>query len=155
MQEPAHGYALHQRAEEEVGRIWYMGISNVYGTLKDLEEAGQVESSRDAASYPPRNVYRITTEGREAFLSWLREPVLAVRDMRVELLAKLYFFHALELEGVEALLDAQESLCTARLEQLEQRSAQGPQDEFERLVSDFRRYHIHASLDWLRALERE
>ena len=27
---PKHGYDLHQRVEEELGQIWYMGISNVY-----------------------------------------------------------------------------------------------------------------------------
>jgi DNA-binding PadR family transcriptional regulator len=155
MQEPAHGYALHQRAEEELGRIWYMGISNVYGTLKGLEETGKVHSSRDEGSYPPRKVYHITAEGRQAFLAWVREPVPAVRDMRVELLAKLYFFYALNLEGREALLSAQEAWCRERLEQLEQGSAQGPRDEFERLVSGFRRHRVQATLDWLCALERE
>jgi DNA-binding PadR family transcriptional regulator len=153
MEEPAHGYALHQRVEEELGRIWYVGISNVYGTLKDLEEAGQVESCRDEDTYPARKVYGITADGRESFLAWVREPVLAIRDMRVELLAKLYFFDLLELEGVEALLEAEEGFCRAQLEQLAERNTD-PQDRFERLVSDFRRHRIQATMDWLRKLER-
>jgi DNA-binding PadR family transcriptional regulator len=155
MQEPAHGYALYQRAEEELGRIWYMGMSNVYGTLKDLEEAGQVESSRDETSYPPRTVYRITDKGREGFMAWVREPVPAIRDMRVELLAKLYFFCALDLDGMGILLESQEAYCREKLEELERSSIQGPQGEFGRLVSDFRRHCIQATLDWLRGLEKE
>jgi DNA-binding PadR family transcriptional regulator len=155
MQEPAHGYALHRRADEELGRIWYIGMSNVYGTLRSLRETGEVESSPEEGSYPPRKVYHITTRGRKSFMAWVREPVPAVRDMRVELLAKLYFFHTLGLEGLEALLDAQEALCRERLEQLEQRTAQDPQDGFELLVSDFRRHRIQATLDWLRTLRRE
>jgi DNA-binding PadR family transcriptional regulator len=155
MQEPAHGYALHQRAEEGLGRIWYIGMSNVYGTLKDLEEAGQVESAREEGSYPQRKVYRITAEGRRSFMAWVRQPVLAVRDMRVELLAKLYFFCALDLEGMEALLDAQAAWCRERLGQLEQRMALGIEDDFERLVSNFRRHRIRATLDWLEKLRRE
>jgi DNA-binding PadR family transcriptional regulator len=154
MQDSAHGYALHQRAEEELGRIWYIGISNVYGTLKDLEETGQVRSSRDEEGYPPRKVYRITAKGRENFLAWVREPVPAVRDMRVELLAKLYFFHTLGLEGREDFLDAQEAWCRERLEYLEQDTVQRPHDQFERMVSDFRRHRIQATLDWLRGLEK-
>jgi DNA-binding PadR family transcriptional regulator len=154
MQEPAHGYALHQRAEVELGRIWYMGISNVYGTLKDLEQRGEVASSRDEASYPPRKVYSITEAGCQRFLTWVREPVPAVRDQRVELLAKIYFFYTLNLEGLEALLVAQETLCRERLHQVEHRAAQEPQDAFGRAVSDFRRLRIQATIDWLRTLER-
>ena len=45
MQGPMHGYDLHRRAESELGRIWYMGLSNVYGALKRLEQTGQVEST--------------------------------------------------------------------------------------------------------------
>ncbi|MGD2146852.1 MAG: helix-turn-helix transcriptional regulator [Anaerolineae bacterium] len=154
MQEPAHGYALHQRAEEELGRIWYIGISNVYGTLKDLEETGEVASSRDEASYPPRKVYRITEAGRERFVAWVREPVAAVRDQRVELLAKIYFFYALKLEGLETLLEAQEALCRERLHHIEQRASEEPQDAFGKAVSDFRRLRIQATIDWLRTVER-
>ena len=66
MQNPAHGYALHRRAEEELGSIWYMGISNVYGSLKDLEGRGEVESTRDDESYPPRKVYAMSfDQGRQ------------------------------------------------------------------------------------------
>ncbi len=155
MQGAAHGYALHQRAEEELGRIWYMGMSNVYGTLKGLEEAGQVESTLDEDSYPPRKIYAIRPAGRDSFLAWIREPVEAVRDMRVELLAKLYFFHTLGLSGMAPLLEAQRAVCRERLEELEQTAAEGSSDEFDRIVSGFRRRRIEASIDWLRECERQ
>jgi len=153
MQGAAHGYALHQRAEEELGRIWYMGMSNVYATLKDLEEAGHVESTLDEESYPPRKVYAITPVGRAAFLAWVRDPVEAVRDIRVEFLAKLYFYHTLELDDALSLLRAQAALCRERLEELEQRAA-GSSDRFGCIVSDFRRRRILSSIEWLRACER-
>ncbi|MGD2143609.1 MAG: PadR family transcriptional regulator [Anaerolineae bacterium] len=149
MQGPAHGYALHRRADEELGRIWYMGISNVYGTLKDLEQAGLVESTSDPDGYPPRKVYSITGAGAEDFMAWVREPVPAVRDMRVEFLAKLYFFRTLNLEGVELLMDAQEAFCRERIASLEQRASDEEPDDFDRMVSDFRLKRIQASLDWL------
>ena len=153
MQGPAHGYALHQRAESELGRIWYMGMSNVYGTLKDLEEGGQVESTLDEESYPPRKIYTITSDGRESFLTWVREPVPAIRDMRVEFLAKLYFFHTLRLEEADALLKAQRVVCQEQLEDVERRADGRSNDAFESIVTDFRRRRIQASVDWLRACE--
>jgi DNA-binding PadR family transcriptional regulator len=153
MQGPAHGYALHERAEEELGRIWYMGKSNVYGTLKQLQQAGHVESTLDDASYPPRKVYTITTEGCASFDAWVREPVPAIRDMRVEFLAKLYFFQTLELDGVGVLLEGQKRSCRERLHQLGL-EAGGMRDAFERAVNGFRQRRIEATLDWLESVER-
>ncbi len=161
MQGPAHGYALHDRAEDELGRIWYMGMSNVYGTLKQLGEAGHVESTLDDGTYPPRKVYSVTPAGCARFRAWVREPVPAMRDMRVEFLAKLYFFHTLELGGVDALLEAQKDVCRQRLDQLAQgrrpspRAEGGTEDPFERIVDAFRRRRIEASLEWLELVKRE
>ena len=154
IQGPAHGYALHDRAEEELGRIWYMGMSNVYSTLKDLEGAERVKSTLDDESYPPRKVYSITPAGRRSFLDWVREPVPAMRDMRVEFLAKLYFFHTLRLDGMAALLEAQRNACLKQLGNLQQ-GGETPSDLFECMVTDFRRRRIQASLDWLTVVERE
>jgi DNA-binding PadR family transcriptional regulator len=154
MQGPAHGYLLHDRAEDELGRIWYMGMSNVYGTLKQLEKAGHVESTLDDEGYPPRKVYSITSAGRSEFYGWVREPVEAIRDMRVEFLAKLYFFRALNLEGLGELVEAQKSICRDRLDQLARRAA-SRQDPFELMVDGFRRRRIEAALEWLELVERE
>jgi DNA-binding PadR family transcriptional regulator len=154
MQGPAHGYALHDRAQDDLGRIWYMGMSNVYGTLKDLENAAHVESTLEDDSYPPRKVYSITPEGRETFLAWVQAPVPAMRDVRVEFLAKLYFFHTLQLHDLEGLLDAQREACVERLKELGSRASE-PIDAFDRVVTDFRRRRIEACLDWLSAAESE
>ncbi len=149
VQEPRHGYALHRHAEQELGRIWYMGISNIYGTLKELEEMGHVESTLDDQQYPPRKVYRVTSAGREAFMTWVREAVPAIRDMRVAFLAKLYFFHTLGLDDVSDLIAAQEAFCRERLGQLMSGASQPGRDQFDHLVFEFRRRRIEATLDWL------
>jgi PadR family transcriptional regulator AphA len=151
-----HGYDLHRRVEDELGIVWYMGISNVYGALKRLEQASRVESTLSPQEgRPPRKVYRITPAGEQSFLDWVRRPVPTMRDMRVEFPAKLYFFHLLGLEGIGELVAAQEAVCRARVEWLEQKIAQcGPQD-FNRLVFDFRRRQIEAILDWLQVCREE
>lgn len=154
MQGSAHGYALHERADEELGRIWYMGISNVYGTLKQLEEAGHVEVALDEEGYPPRKVYSITQGGRERFLTWVRAPVPAIRDMRVEFLAKLYFFRTLRLDDLDALVEEQKRVCERRLEELAQDGGETP-DDFDCAVREFRRLRVKASLDWLCAVRKD
>lgn len=156
MQGPMHGYDLHRRVEDELGLVWYMGISNIYGALKRLEQGGQVESTLSPqASRPPRKVYRITPAGEQSFLDWVRRAVPTMRDMRVEFPAKLYFFRALGLEGVDGLIAAQETICRERVEQLEQNTAQCSPHDFDRLVYDFRRRQIEAILDWLQFCQEE
>ncbi len=156
MQEPVHGYDLYQRVEDELGVVWYMGISNIYGALKRLEHAGQVEFTLSPQEgRPPRKVYRITSAGERSFLDWVRQSVPTMRDMRVEFLAKLYFFRALGLEGVGGLIAAQEAVCRERVERLERSAAQCGRRDFNRLVYDFRRRQVEAILDWLQMCREE
>lgn len=155
-QGPMHGYDLHRRVKDELGVVWYMGISNIYGALKRLEQAGYVESILSPQeSRPSRKVYHITPAGEQSFLEWMRRPVPAMRDLRVEFLAKLYFFRTLGLGGVEDLITAQEATCRERVERLEQSAARCDPHDFNRLVYDFRRRQIEAILDWLQAYRRE
>ena len=150
IQDAMHGYDLHQRVEEELGRVWYMGMSNLYATLKRLEDAGHVEVTlAPQENYPARKVYHVTPEGRERFMEWVRKPIPSMRDLRVEFLAKLYFFHILELEGGAELITAQEAVCRERLARLERSVEAVPPDDFDHLVFDFRRRQIRAILDWL------
>ena len=151
-----HGYDLHRRVEEELGQIWYMGISNVYSALKRLEQPGQVESTfSPQENRPPRKVYHITDAGRKSFLDWVRRPVSTIRDMRVEFPAKLYFFHTLGLDGSRDLLMAQEIICRERVEQLEQGIARCEPHSLDRLVLDFRKRQIEAIIEWLTFCQEE
>lgn len=152
MVEPTHGYDLHRRAEEELGRVWRVGLSNLYAALKRLEESGTVEFTLNAQEdRPDRKIYRITPRGRERFLTWIQEPISSMRDMRVIFPAKLYFFHRLGLEGVEELVSAQEAVCRERLDRLNASAERYPPDDFNQLVFDFRRRQLEAILDWLQA----
>jgi DNA-binding PadR family transcriptional regulator len=156
IQDPMHGYDLHQRVEEELGRIWYVGMSNLYAALKRLEEADQVEVMlMDQESYPPRKVYHVTSAGRQRFLEWVREPIPSMRDMRVEFPAKLYFFRLLDLAGRDGLITAQEAVCRERLDRLEESARAIPPNDFNQLVFDFRRRQIEAILDWLATCRSE
>jgi DNA-binding PadR family transcriptional regulator len=155
-QEAAHGYDLHQAVQDELGEVWYMGLSNVYRALGQMEACGEVEVTVvPQDDRPARKVYHITPLGRQSLLSWLRRPIPSMRDMRVEFPAKLYFFRRLELEGAEDLIAAQEATCRSRMEMLEQRAAECPPGDFNRLVFDFRRRQIAAIVEWLQVCREE
>jgi len=150
IQKPMHGYDLHQQAKAELGDIWYMGISNIYGTLKRLEKNAWVESTLvPQENHPSRKVYQITPSGEQGFLDWLHNPILTMRKMRVEFPTKLYFFRTLNLKGVNDLITTQETFCREQADKLKQQAAQRDPHDLVRLVFDFRRYQIEAIITWL------
>ena len=156
MQGPMHGYDLHRRAKEDLGRIWHMGISNIYGALKRLEEANHVESTLSPQdNRPARKIYRITRAGRKSFRDWVRQPAPNIQHLRVEFLAKLYFLHTLGMKGVDELITAQKTVCQERIAQLERSATERPSQDFDRLVFDFRHRQIEAILSWLEMCRKE
>jgi len=150
IQKPMHGYDLHQQAKAELGDIWYMGISNIYGALKRLEKNAWVESTLvPQESHPSRKVYQITPDGERSFLDWLHTPIITMRKTRVEFPTKLYFFRTLGLEGVDDLIATQETFCQNQVERLKQKAAQRDPHDLVRLTFDFRRCQIKAIITWL------
>ena len=146
---PKHGYELHQEFERELGWVWEMGRSQLYAGLRQLAEQGLVDVHEEPqAKHPPRKVYHITPSGREMFLSWLRQPTPYLNRIRLELLARLYFFRRLELDGVEQLVAAQKAICHTRADSLASAAAE-EQDAFRRLVLQFRQGQVEAVIGWL------
>lgn len=148
-----HGYRIHQRFASGPGRVWYTGMSQLYALLKSLEARGYVASSVEPQERrPAKKVFSLTPDGRKAFLKWVREPVTHIRDMRLELLAKLVVMKELRLPGIEKLLGAQRKACRQLLEEARKRVADGG-DGLDRLISRFRIGQIEAVLGWLEECE--
>jgi PadR family transcriptional regulator AphA len=155
LSQPRHGYELYQEFSRELGCVWQMGRSQLYAQLKALEEEGLLTSHTEPQpNRPPRKVYHLTSEGRETFDEWLHQPTPYLRTIRVEFLARLYFFRRLSLPGLEELVDEQKAVCRDQMWRFE-RIADRIDDEFRRLVLDFRRGQLEATVVWLdRCLER-
>jgi PadR family transcriptional regulator AphA len=149
-----HPYELHQEFERELGQVWRVGQSKLYAQLKLLEQAGLVAAQTEPQpNRPPRNVHHITPAGQKAFLNWLYQPTMHVRHIRLEFLARLYFFRRLGSPGLEQLVADQKALLQSRVESLS-RAAAETDDEFWRLVLEFRRGEMEAVIRWLdRCLE--
>ena len=154
--QPSHGYELYQEFSRELGCVWQMGRSQLYAQLKALEEGGLVTSHTEPQpNRPPRKVYDLTAKGRQAFDEWLHQPTPYLRTIRVEFLARLYFFRRLSLPGLERLVAEQKAVCRDQSWRFK-RIAARTDDEFRRLVLDFRRGQLEATVAWLdRCLERQ
>lgn len=149
MNEARHGYHLYQEYQDTLSSIWQVGQSKFYAALNRLEDAGLLTSTtEDHLGRPARRVYAITAAGRRQFLDWVYRPVMPIRAIRVEFVAKLRFFQLLQLDSVERLLDAQIAACKEDLTQtqaLRLRTA----DPVDRLTLRFRETQIEAHIIWL------
>ena len=151
---PKHAYELHQEFSRELGRVWRIGRSKLYAQLKQLAECGWLTvETQVQANRPPRKVYQLTPAGRGAFLDWLHQPTPHLRHIRLEFLARCYFFQRLDLPGFERLVASQKSLLQSRVDSLS-RAAAKTEDDFWRLVLEFRQGQMQAVIHWLdRCLE--
>jgi PadR family transcriptional regulator AphA len=154
MSGPKHGYDLFQQYENELGDVWQIGRSQLYALLKQLEEANLVTVETELqANRPARKVYSLTADGRQAFLAWVQAPSPYLRYLRVEFLARLYFYQQLDLPGLRQLVTEQQSVCLAQVERFAGRAAAVGND-YQRLVLEFRAGQLNAVVAWLdRCLE--
>ncbi len=104
---PMTGYELKQFFDSSVQHFWNAELSQIYPTLKQLEEHGHVDKHVEVQqNRPNRKVYRITERGREEFRRWVREPSPPA-DLRDPFLIKIFFGTEVPLEDVLILLRRQ------------------------------------------------
>jgi DNA-binding PadR family transcriptional regulator len=149
LSEPKHGYELFQEFRRELGRVWSIGQSQLYAQLKLLEESGLVSVRvEEQPNRPARKVYRLTPRGRAAFEEWVHQPTPYLRRIRVEFLARLYFFQRLSLDGLDQLVAGQKAVCRDQIERFDRLMADS-EEPFARLVLEFRRGQLQAVVRWL------
>jgi DNA-binding PadR family transcriptional regulator len=149
---PMHGYEIARRfaADLDLGLVLPIDMSNVYALLKDLHEQGLIEGQREVVGpRPPRTVFHLTDEAERLFLLWLEEPVGRMREVRSDLLVKLYFCRAIGSAASVRLLDAQIASSRAYLQRLVRLAGEAAPDGFERLVWNSKMGAARATIAWL------
>ena len=146
---PGHGYQLDQTLGDVFGMIWKAGQTKLYVTLSNLEKEGllRIEMERQE-NRPDRKVYHLTQSGRAEFLDWVEKPVTSLQAARVELLAKLRFYHWLELPDVEKLIHAQKEIFQIMSHEWEEDKVR-EEDPFLRQVYDFRIDQAQFIIRWM------
>ncbi len=145
-----HGYEIMQFLESALESTWRVSTSQLYVLLKRLEREGLLQSNVETQeTRPSKRVFSLTPAGKNAFLGWLRSPVEHVRDLRIEFLAKLFFFHHLSLQGGNELVSAQ----VKALEEIKgriQKRQDRENDPFNKLVLGIKVMTVESWLQWLR-----
>jgi DNA-binding PadR family transcriptional regulator len=104
---PMTGYELKQFFDSTVQHFWNAELSQIYPTLKALEENGWVDKHLEVQeSRPNRKVYELTDSGRDEFVRWVREPMLPA-DMRDAFMIKVFFGTEVAAEDLLVLMRRQ------------------------------------------------
>lgn len=163
----SHGYELSRHFDPEhslgLGEVLRLKQSMLYQHLKKLERQGWLSVSlQPQGSRPPRQMYRITADGRAELRCWLVEPVARTREIRLEFLVKLFF--ALQFDRAQAsrLIAEQQAVCAgltaslqtqiAALEDAILAPAGDHEMRFQRVVLELRLEQTRAAAAWLQRL---
>jgi len=91
------GYEIKQTMDQSTGYFWHAKQSQIYTTLKKLEQEELVNSHPEPQERrPDRRVYTITESGEKALQKWLLQPVTKLDTTKQLLLLKLFFSGKLE-----------------------------------------------------------
>ena len=146
-----HGYDLRERLSQGLGDLWRIASSQLYNVLHRLEKKEWIACSVEPqAGRPDRKVYHVTDSGERAFWTWATSAVGHLRDVRVELLAKVYFLRRIAPARIEALIDVELDTLRGLRERLQARGSIGSDDKgFGALALDFRVSQLGNTLSWL------
>jgi PadR family transcriptional regulator, regulatory protein AphA len=137
--------------------VWTIKQSQLYALLDRLEEEGLVTSSViPGDSRPNRKQFNITSVGRQTFYAWRKSPVQHGRNIRMELLAKLYF--ALQADPAIALdlIEEQKAVCFDWVNDFQNSLDKTTESQlYEKIVFQYRLSQIHATLNWLEESKKE
>lgn len=96
--------------------FWHAYHSQIYTTLRNLEEEGlltsEVDESEDRMS---RRVYTITEEGQVALQEWLKQPMTERSPVKEPLLVRVFFSALRDAEDIADELRFQRTLHEEQL----------------------------------------
>lgn len=127
---PATGYELKQFIDVSTANFWHAKQSQIYTTLKKLEEAEFVSSRFEPQEgRPNRRVYTISESGKEDLQTWLAKPLKDLEKHKETLLLKLFFSAEIDEAVILSELNHQKELHIKQLA-IYQKTTKGVIDQF-------------------------
>jgi PadR family transcriptional regulator, regulatory protein AphA len=138
--QPQTGYELKQAINRSTMHFWHAELSQIYVTLKALEDEGYAASKiQPQAERPDRRVYTITRAGRAALAEWLAQPTTELGTKKELLLLKLFFSAQLDKDVLLTQLRVQRDLHQQRYHLIQSEMAteiQQSAEDFPQLAKD-------------------
>lgn len=134
------GYDLKQNLDHSISHFWHAHHSQIYTTLRKMEEEGLVTSEIIPQNgSPDRRVYTITPAGRKEVEDWLNQPMTTASTIKEEFLVRIFFSAERDPQEVIAELILQRKLHEEKLHvylQLQEHLQNKIQKEFPQLARD-------------------
>jgi DNA-binding PadR family transcriptional regulator len=90
--QPMTGYELKQEIDSSTSHFWHAHHSQIYTTLRQMEQEGLVTSVYiQEESQPNRRVYTISVAGKQALNDWLEQSMTDATQIKEELLVRIFF----------------------------------------------------------------
>jgi len=155
-QAPTHGYDLLLSYEQLFSTaLPPLNAGQIYTTLGRLERDGLVRKSEvEQSGKPDKNVYELTSEGRQALLEWFSEPVAGSR-LKDNFYLKLVSSRLSGLANPQDLIARQRQQYLQSLHNLNALALQPAMtDEPDKgLLIQGMILHLKADLEWLELCE--
>lgn len=115
---PTTGYELKQTMDVSTSNFWHAKQSQIYVTLKKMEEKGLIVSElEEQDTRPNRRIYSITENGVAAVQQWLSQPITVLQPKKELTLLKLFFSAKQEKQTLLTQLHLQKDLHKQKLVQ--------------------------------------
>jgi len=116
------GYDIKTAFTTEIGEFWQAKHSQIYPELSKLTNKGWIGFETEIVGKKlEKKVYSLTAEGRNALLTWLKEPLTELPTNKDEFVLKLYFIKRIDDERLPVMIQQQIDLHQKKLAHLEER----------------------------------
>ena len=143
---PLTGYELEAYINVSAGNFWHATLSQIYMTLKKLEEDALMQSTIEPQiGKPDRRVYTITDAGRADLQAWLRQPIDDSIIKKDALMVKVFFSPPDQVESLVHQLRIHLDLHRRQLQVYQQDAAQAMIDliqEYPALLPNSRYWEL-------------
>src|SRR5271166_3566798 len=154
---PKYGLQLREEFEARTGEVWPLNVGQVYTTLQRLERDGLVESddtSEDGREKTQQNIFRITAEGQQELVGWLRTPPDLSAPPRDELIMKVLVAMRVPGTDVPEVIQVHRRYLVELMQQWTRiKEAEAESDLSLALVVDAELFRLDAVIRWLDAAD--
>ena len=155
LEKPNYGYEVYKHLDTATSffKIWHLKRSQFYNFLEKLFTENYLSHEyEEGQQYPDRRIFSITNSGRLKLINWVETPVEHGREMRQDFLVKLFICQNFFPEKVVELVQNQKSICLDWLEWQENQLIQ-EEDQFLKLLTNYRKMQIQSMIEWLKLIE--
>lgn len=154
------GYDVKKSIDGSIGMFYKASFGSLYPALQRLTQKGLVSVAEVEDSSKNKKIYMLLPAGKEAFLSWLAEPLQVSRN---EHLLRIFFYDYLDEETRQhrlteyeytlineiRRLQGTEQVITQELDQIE-----NPDQYYYRIsVLPYGMQHYEMELNWVRTIK--